>query len=186
MTERLWLSAQTREVVEAGSHMDVLLDKFEFLASAYSPLLITPNLNDASPAQKERFQKVLSEYCSETFIRNYEMFPVREIKAECAELQASKIRQHLALNPDSASGYYNLGVALEQMGDTEGAVEALQTAISLNPFYVNAHNSLGVIMARGGRFEEAVAHFSEVLQIKPGDAVAQKNLELVLQLRDKS
>jgi Flp pilus assembly protein TadD len=72
------------------------------------------------------------------------------------------------------------------MGNTEEAVEALQTAISLNPFYVNAHNSLGVIMAGHGRFEEAVAHFSQVLQIKPGDAVAQKNLELVLRLRNKS
>ena len=186
MTERGWLSAQTREVLGAGGRIDVLLDKFEFLASAYSPLLIIPNLTDASPAQKERFQTILTQYCSETFIRNYEIFPVQEMRAECAEFQANKIRQQLAIDPDSASGHYNLGLALEQLGNTEEAVEALHTAISLNPFYVNAHNSLGVIMARHGRFEEAVAHFSEVLQIKPGDAVAQKNLEMVLQLRDKS
>ncbi len=186
MTERRWLSAQTKEIVEAGCRMDVLLDKVEFLASAYSPLLVIPDLVDASPSQKKRFDKVLNQYCNETLVRNYEIFPNQGMKAECAELQANKIRQHLASNPGDASGYYNLGLAFEQMGNTEAAIEALQEAISLNPFYVNALNSLGVIMTRHGRPEEAIGHFSEVLRIKPGDAMAQKNLEVVLRLMNKS
>jgi spermidine synthase len=186
MTKRGWLSAQTKEMVESGCSVDVLIDKIEFLASAYSALFLIPDLNDASLSQKTRFQKVLNQYCDETLVRNYEIFPNQGIKAKCAEIQADKIRQHLASNPGDASGYYDLGLAFEQMGNTAEAIEALQRAIALNPFYVNAYNSLGVIMTRHGRLEEAIRHFSEVLRIKPGDAMAQKNLEVVLRLMNKS
>jgi tetratricopeptide (TPR) repeat protein len=101
------------------------------------------------------------------------------MKADCARHQAGRIRQHLAAKPDDASGYYDLGLTLEQMNRPEEAVEALQEAISLNPYYVNAYNRLGMIMARQGRLEEALGYFKEVLRIKPGDAVATKHLEAI-------
>ncbi len=186
MNRRRWLSAQTREIAKSGYRVDMLLDKAEFLVSAYSPLFFIPDPDDISRSQKKRLQKILSNYCHETLVRHYDMFPDQEMKATCARLQANKIGQHLDSNPEDASGYYDLGRALEQMGNTEKAIEALEMAISLNPFYVNAHNSLGAIMTSQGRFKEAVGHFSEVLRIKPGDAIAKKKLEALLPLMKQS
>jgi spermidine synthase len=186
MTERAWLSAQTRQVVESGSCVDVLIDKLEFLGSAHSPLFLIPDLHDASLSQQARFEKLLNQSCNETLVRNYDIFPNQWMKAKCAEMQANKIRQHLASNPGNPSAYYDLGLAIEQTGLSAEAIQALQRAIALNPFYVNAYNSLGAIMTRLGRLEEAAALFSEVLRIKPGDAIAQKNLEVVLRLVNKS
>jgi tetratricopeptide (TPR) repeat protein len=186
IAKRQWLSPETKEIIETGNHIDGLLDRIEFSTSAYSPLFKIPDIDGASIAQKDRLQKIVNRYCNETVIQNYEIFPCEDMKAGCAQRQADKIRQHLAIKPGDASGYYDLGLALEQVGSTGEAVEALRTAISLNPFYVNAYNRLGVIMSRHGRLEEAIDHFSEVLRIKPGDATAQRNLEAVSRLTNNS
>ena len=185
MTTGHGIFSKTKEIIEAGDNVDGILDKIEFLASAHSPNLEIPDLQDASASQRERLKGILNEYCTESLVQNYEMFPSEDMKAECAERQANRIRQHVAINPGDASGYYDLGLALEQTGRGEEAVEQLRRAISLNPFYVNAYNRLGVIMARQGRLEEAVDYFSEVLRIKPGDAVAQQNLGIISHLANK-
>jgi tetratricopeptide (TPR) repeat protein len=177
MTTGYRLSSKTKEIVEAGNHIDGILDKIEFAASAHAPLLEIPNLQGASASQKERLQDILDLYCTETLVQNYDMFPGQDVKTDCARHQANRIRQHLALKPDDASGYYDLGLALEQMNSMKEAIDSLQKAISLNPYYVNAYNRLGVIMTRQGRLEEALGYFRDVLLIKPGDAVAIQNLE---------
>ncbi len=179
MTKGHGLSSKTKEVIEAGNRIDGILDKIEFSASAHSPSLEIPDLQDESISQRERLQAILNRYCTETLVQHYEMFPCQDMKAECAKRQVNRIRKHLAINPGDASGYYDLGLALEHTGRAEEAVEQLRRAISLNPFYVNAYNRLGVIMTRQGRLEEAVDYFSEVLRIKPGDAAAKRNLEAI-------
>jgi len=179
MTRAHGLSSKTKKIIESGSPIDGILDKIEFAASAYSPHLEIPDLQGGSVSQRKRLQGILDRYCTETLVQNYEMFPCQDMKGECAKRQASRIRRHLAIEPGDASGFYDLGLALDQMNSAAEAIEALQRAISLNPFYVNAYNRLGVIMTRQGRLEEAVDCFSEVLRIKPGDAAAKRNLEAI-------
>ena len=173
------LSAKTRAIVEAGNDTDAMLDMLEFAASAHVPHLEISHLENASAAQKERLRTILDGYCSETLVRNYDMFPDQGMKVECAGHQAERIRRHLAAKPADASAYYDLARALEEMGNMEEAIQALQNAITLNPFYVNAYNRLGVIMNKQGRLEEAVGCFKKVLRIKPGDAVAMQHLESI-------
>jgi spermidine synthase len=185
MTTGYGVSAKTKEILETGNHIDSILDKTEFAASAHTPHLEIPDLQDTSVCQRERLQGILERYCTETHVQNYEMFPDHNMKADCAEHQVKRIRQHLAINRDDASGYYDLGLALEQMNMAEKAIEALQKAISLNPYYVNAYNRVGLIMTRQGRLEEALGYFREVLQIKPGDTAAKQNMETILRLSTK-
>jgi tetratricopeptide (TPR) repeat protein len=179
MTPGYDVSAKTRAIVGAEGRIDAMLDMLEFAASAHAPHLEISRLDNASAAQLERLRGILDKYCSETLVRNYDMLPGQKMKAQCAKHQAEKIRQHLTINPNDASGYYDLGFALEHMGNTEEAIEALQRAICLNPFYVNAYNRLGVIMTKQGRVEEALGYFKEVLRIKPGDAAATQYLKAI-------
>jgi spermidine synthase len=186
ITRQHGLSPKTRAIIEAGDPVDGILDQLEFSASAFSPHLEIPGFDEASLSQKNRLQAIVDQYCTETLVQNYDMFPCQDMKAGCAQNQAKRIQQHLAVDPGDASAYHDLGHALEQMGSTEEAVKALRRAIALNPFYVNAYNSLGVIMMRHGRLEEAVSHFSEVLRIKPGDATAQRSLEVISRLTNNN
>ena len=91
-----WLSPETKATVRAGRDMDGLLDMAEFFASVGSRFFAIPRFDDLSPSQQERYQKIVHGYCSEELVTNYGIFFEEENKRQCAELQAEKMRKHLA------------------------------------------------------------------------------------------
>ena len=62
----------------------------------------------------------------------------------------------LAINPDHAVAYYNMGNALKEQGKLEEAIEAYNKAIVLNPDNADAHNNMGIAFKERGKFEEAI------------------------------
>jgi spermidine synthase len=180
MSERWWLSSQTKEIVEASSPMDALLDMLEFSASAYDPLFRTVDLDHATPSQRDKYLGILKAYCNEALVTDYDMLPDSTMKAACAELQAARIREHLAQNPEDAQAYCHLGQALVEMGRIEEAVGYYFRALRIKPQLAAAHHYLGVALGRQGRLEEAISHLNEALRIKPNVAEAQTNLGVAL------
>ena len=79
----------------------------------------------------------------------------------------------LAIKPDYAETYYNLGNILKQKGKLEGALEAYNKVISINPNYANAHYNVGVIFKEQGKLESALTAYNKALGIKPDYAEAQ-------------
>lgn len=93
------------------------------------------------------------------------------------------LRLALQLRPDLDDVHYHLGLALLQQNKlTEGEAEFLE-ALRLNPDHYQARNNAGLACLRLGRLREAEAHFREVLRTRPGDAIAKRNLDLVLRSR---
>jgi spermidine synthase len=180
MSERWWLSSQTKGIIEASSRMDGLLDMLEFSASAYHPLFRTVDLDHATPSQRDRHLGILKAYCNEALVTDYDMFADSTMKAACAELQAARIREHLAQNPEDAQAYCHLGQALVEMGRMEEAVAHYFRALRIKPHLAAAHHYLGVALGRQGRLEEAISHLNEALRIKPNVAEAQTNLGVAL------
>ncbi len=84
-------------------------------------------------------------------------------------------------DPKSARARVNLGTALGQAGDVEGAIGQYRMALELDPKSSAAHYNLGALLARLGREDEALRHFTEVLVINPEDA--QGHVELAALLR---
>jgi superkiller protein 3 len=50
--------------------------------------------------------------------------------------------QALRINPDDASAHYNLGNALQQIGQLPEAIEQYQQALQIKPDYADARNNL--------------------------------------------
>jgi tetratricopeptide (TPR) repeat protein len=93
-------------------------------------------------------------------------------------------RSAIKLNPnplDAYMIYYNLGVAYENKGLLDEAIEAYKIAIERKPDYAEAHNDLGVVYEKKGLLEQAVAQYRIALSLNPGDKVAKRNLERIIQ-----
>jgi tetratricopeptide (TPR) repeat protein len=86
----------------------------------------------------------------------------------------------LTKNPGCWMAHYNLGIALNDRGDTDGAVAHYRQAVELRPGYAEAHYNLGRLLAQKGQLDEAVAHYEKVLEINPADTEARNNLGVTL------
>jgi superkiller protein 3 len=90
----------------------------------------------------------------------------------------------VATAPDNYAAYMNLGVALGDRGDADGAIACFRKAIELNPKLIEAHGNLGAVLCDVKRdYDGAIASFRKVIEVKPTDALAYANLGNAL--RDK-
>ncbi len=86
----------------------------------------------------------------------------------------------LTRNPGCWMAHYNLGIALNEQGDTDGAIAHYRQALDLRPSYWEAHYNLGRLLVQRGQVDEAVTHYQEALEINPADAEAHNNLGATL------
>lgn len=89
--------------------------------------------------------------------------------------------QIIAIDPNNAQAYYNLGTAQYDQGKLEEARVSYRKAIVLNPLNTDAYINLGSVLSDLGQFAEAVSNFEMAIQIDPKSSLAYNNLGTVLQ-----
>ncbi len=70
-------------------------------------------------------------------------------------------------SPRSAKAHYNLGVALEDAGRPEVALEQYLLAVSIQPSDAKSHHNAGLLLAKSGRATEAALHLEEASRLEP-------------------
>ena len=90
------------------------------------------------------------------------------------------IGQAIALRPDYADAYSNLGSALVQRGRLEDAAAAFHTALELKPDHADAHNNLGNVLKEQGKLQDAVIAYRRALALTPDHVDAYVNLGITL------
>ena len=70
----------------------------------------------------------------------------------------------------------NLGNSYSEVGDTESALRALETAVRINPSLGESRANLGNLYLKDGRIEDAMYEYRTALQINPNDAKTHSNL----------
>ena len=88
-------------------------------------------------------------------------------------------QEAIRLKPDYADAHLNLGNALYQLGNLDGAAIHYERPLALAPGSADAHNNVGVVYRKLGRLNEALAHLEQALRLKPDMADAHYNLGLV-------
>jgi tetratricopeptide (TPR) repeat protein len=86
----------------------------------------------------------------------------------------------LTRNPSCWMAHYNLGITLNEQGDTDGAISHYREAVELWPGYAEAHYNLGRLLVQKGQLDEAITHYEKALEINPADAEAHNNLGAAL------
>ncbi|WP_158553278.1 MULTISPECIES: tetratricopeptide repeat protein [Mesorhizobium] len=80
----------------------------------------------------------------------------------------------------NAEFYANLGLALQQAGNADGAAEAYRESLALDPSSFRICNNLANIYFKLNRYEEAIALYRQAISHQPDYALAYKNLGSIL------
>jgi tetratricopeptide (TPR) repeat protein len=91
----------------------------------------------------------------------------------------------LAIKPDYAEAYYNMGNALKAQGKLEEAIEAYSKALAIKPDYAEAYSNMGVTLQDQGKLEAAIEAYNKALAIKPDHAEACNNMGNTLKDQDE-
>ena len=95
-------------------------------------------------------------------------------------LAIARLERLVALDPQSANAYGNLGYALIQAGRFADAARRLERALEIDPSYAVAHNNLGIAYEHLSRHAEAIDAFERALALKPDYAEPVANLAELL------
>lgn len=86
----------------------------------------------------------------------------------------------LALDPDNAAGWNNLGWGLQRLGQPDDALIAYQQALACDSSQPVPRNNIGTIYRSRGQLDAARAEFEAAYRVAPRDAATRMNLGLVL------
>ena len=91
----------------------------------------------------------------------------------------------IAIKPDYADAYNNIGDALQKQGKLEEAIEAYNKALALKPDYADAYNNMGNTLKNQGKMEEAIEAYNKALALKPDYAETYYNMGIALKEQGK-
>jgi len=84
--------------------------------------------------------------------------------------------QPFRVNPNNDNVHVNRGLALDNKGNLEAAIEEYREALRLNPNNDIAHYNLGLALDDKGDLEEAIGEYREAVRLNPGGENAHVNL----------
>ena len=99
---------------------------------------------------------------------------------------AARYRRAIEIAPDYAEAHNNLGVVLDDPGQSAEAAEHFRKALEINPEYVYAHNNLGVLLLRQGKCSDAIEHFQAAIALAPKFAQPHANMGRALSLQGRN
>ena len=91
-------------------------------------------------------------------------------------LQEAMMRHRAAEDPADYMAHFNLGAALQAMGQPEQAIEEYRRVLGLRPEDAMARNSLGAALQSMGRIDEAILEYQRALKARPDYIDARYNL----------
>ena len=91
----------------------------------------------------------------------------------------------LAIDPQYAEAYCNLGNALKDQDKLNEAIAAYNKVLAIKPEHAEAYNNMGVALKNQGKLAEAIASIKHALSLKPDFADAHYNMGAALKEQGK-
>jgi tetratricopeptide (TPR) repeat protein len=99
--------------------------------------------------------------------------------------QAGCCRAALAIRPGSSAAHNNLGIALKDMKELDGAIKEFHKAIELDPKSAHPHFNLGVALYGQKDLEGAIQEYQKAIELNPKFALPHNNLGKVLSEKEE-
>ena len=78
-----------------------------------------------------------------------------------------------------------MGIALQDQGKLQEAIEAYKKTLSLKPDFAEAYNNMGIALQDQGMLDESIEAYKKTLSIKPDYAEAYNNMGVALKEQGK-
>ncbi len=104
------------------------------------------------------------------------MLASEEVAQGNTEQATRTFAQLLAIDPNNASAYNQIGYYYAYHGEYDKAIENLKRYQFLAPDQANPYDSMGEIQANLGRYDDAIANLNRALAIKPDFDPAYQHL----------
>lgn len=160
-----------------------LLDQEGIMVKVYQgPVAVDQVLRDLKSIPStgaERMRKALpfeGTLVQDAFLRNDFTSGMAMFQHGYLDQAAASFQQVIAIKPDNADAYYNLGTLRLGQSDSAQARPYLEQALRLKPDYPEAWNNLGMIAAQSGNPDEAIRNFQKALAQRPKYVTALLNL----------
>lgn len=88
-------------------------------------------------------------------------------------------QQAIMINPNDADAYYNLGLALSEVGQHDEALMQYENAIQRDPRCAAAYNNMGVIWKERENLQNALWYYGRALEANPNFSQALTNVGVV-------
>jgi tetratricopeptide (TPR) repeat protein len=85
-----------------------------------------------------------------------------------------------ALRPENPAVWNNLGVALIEQRDVDGAIASFKEVLRIDPKFVLAHTNLGIALKQRRDLDGAIASFKQAIAHEPKFATAHHHLAMTL------
>ncbi|MEA2627472.1 MAG: serine protease Do [Candidatus Binatota bacterium] len=105
----------------------------------------------------------------------YEAFNQAVLEPRISE-KVPLYRRAIGLDPDLSEAHYNLGLALERLGDAAAAEKEYRETLRLGPRDESAVLNLGALLHGQARYTEAVSLYNEALGRMPSAIKVRNNL----------
>ncbi|MHC4457180.1 MAG: fused MFS/spermidine synthase [Planctomycetota bacterium] len=173
-------------VSEISADVDAQIDFAELAFSMHYVSVGLVNFYQATPAQRERFSRLVETYCAKHEI-DYSVIKDVQLKRRCRFIQIEAIKNKLNVLTDRSLAYYTLADLYRENGILTEAERYYSEALRLRPNHAELHNDLGVVFHMQGKLAEAIVHYNEALRLKADYPGARQNREKALaQLREQA
>lgn len=160
-----------------------LLDREGMIVKTYQgtvdPQQLLEDVHSVPTSAAERARKAIpfnGKLYQGAFQRNDFSYGVALFQHGYLDQAEKSFQQVIAVKPDNAEGYYNLGTLNLRRNNFEQARYYLEKTLQLRPNYPEAWNNLGMMAAQQGRPGQAIQDFQQSLQLRPAYATALLNL----------
>jgi Tfp pilus assembly protein PilF len=90
-----------------------------------------------------------------------------------------EFRAAVRLDPGSADGHNNLGIAYARRRMPDEAIRAFQEAIRIMPNHADAHYNLGLVYQGKGEIDPALREYRQALALRPGWDQVERQLSTI-------
>jgi superkiller protein 3 len=142
----------------------------------------------SAEAEKDKLKKELAvqknQALQATYVQQVEKFSADEYVTRgynanengLYELAIENYQKALAINPNYAMAYNNMGNTYRNLENYNEAIRCFQKAIAIDPNFAWAYNNMGIVYDKLKNYNEAIRRYQKAIDINPNYAKVYYNM----------